>query len=254
MIDRYILIFKFGKMGVGKTGDIVKQSIIDNHDPNYDRVYSSVKIPGTYYFDPKDLETGKVSFPPRSSVYIDEIALIWHSRDFKSFPPELRKWFKMMRQSKVKLTVYSQSPDIDKSIRDLCHEYHILSRFMCFTVDWLVEKKIDVGEDRDGNGQLVDAYQKLPLIGGIHLNLIPRYIGLWNSFDPPQWGEIKSEYIPDIREYHRREHFIDWYSLNFPNAYSWIYSRCSRVRQRISEAKTHIRNLINDRILSKIRS
>lgn len=230
MIDHYKLIFKFGKMGVGKTGDIAKQCMKDNADPHFDRVYSTVKIPNTYYFDPHDLETGKVSFPPNSSVYIDELGLIWHARDFKSFPPQLRLWFKMMRQSKVKVTVYSQTPDIDKAIRDLCHEYHILSRFFCFTVDWLVEKKIDVGQDRDGNGQLVDAYMKLPLIGGISLNYMPRYIGLWNSFDPPQYDEIKSEFLPANRLYERRKLMFDWYCINFPNAYAGIYARCSSVR------------------------
>lgn len=240
MIDHYILIFKFGKMGVGKTGDIAKHCMLDNQDPNFDRVYSSVKIEGTYFFDPHDLELGTVSFPPRSSIYIDELGLIWHSRDFKSFKPELRKWFKMIRQSKCKLTIYSQTPDIDKAIRDLCHEYHILSRFFCFTVDHLVSKKIDVGQDRDGNGQLVDAYQKMPIIGGISLNYMPRYIGLWNSFDPPAWDEIRSHYIPSTRNYDRRIKFIDWYSINFYEVYSWVYAICYRMTQPIRNLKRAI--------------
>lgn len=111
MEDVWKIKFCFGKMGVGKTGLIAKWSSQDLKDPTFDRVYTSIGVAGTYKFDPEDLKEG-FTFPPRSSVYIDEFGLIANSRDFKSFPKELRRWFKYARQSRIKLTIFSQAPDI----------------------------------------------------------------------------------------------------------------------------------------------
>lgn len=112
MEDWWIVKFVFGKMGVGKTGLIAKWASQDLLDPKFKGgVYTSIGVAGTYKFNPEDIKEG-LSFPPYSSVYIDEFGLIANSRDFKSFPKELRRWFKYVRQSRIKLTIFSQAPDI----------------------------------------------------------------------------------------------------------------------------------------------
>lgn len=110
MEDVFQLRFIFGKMGVGKTGLIAKMALQDVLDPQFSNVYTSIGVPGTKKFNPEDLKVG-TTFPPYSSVYIDEFGLIANSRDFKTFPKELRRWFKYLRQSKLKVTIFSQAPD-----------------------------------------------------------------------------------------------------------------------------------------------
>lgn len=204
------LIFKFGKMGVGKTSDIVISGQKDLKN-GWKHIYSSVEIPNFHYFDPKRIAVdNKYSFAPYSSVYIDEASLIFHARDFKNFPKELRTWLAMIRQQHIKVTIYSQSPNIDKAIRDLCHEYHILKRIGPFLLDQLISKKIDIGEDSDGNGNLVDAYYKVPFVGGLEIHYLPRVVGIFQSFDPPQYNVIPSKFIVKNNAYERSLHFGQW--------------------------------------------
>ena len=229
MDDVFQLKFIFGKMGVGKTGLIAKLALKDVMNPVFSNVYTSIGVPGTKKFDPEDLKVG-TTFPPYSSVYIDEFGLIANSRDFKTFPKELRKWFKFLRQSKCKVTIFSQAPDIDKSVRDLCHSYALLRRIGPFVFEFDVSKNIDVGQDQDGNGQLVDNYFKAGIIGGMHIHYLPRYFGLWNSFDPPAWDMIKSEDIPVNPNFIRSASFNKFYRFNFKRVYEVTLRRVSAMR------------------------
>lgn len=229
MEDPFQLRFVFGKMGVGKTGLIAKLALKDVMDPQFSNVYTSIGVPGTKKFDPELLKIG-TTFPPFSSVYIDEFGLIANSRDFKTFPKELRKWFKYLRQSKLKVTIFSQAPDIDKAVRDLCHSYALLRRIGPFVLEFDVSKNIDVGQDETGNGQLVDNYFKAGVIGGLHIHYLPRYFGLWNSFDPPAWDLIKSEDIPVNPNFIRSASFKKFYKFNFKRVYNVMLRRVSALQ------------------------
>ena len=196
MKDPWQARFIFGKMGVGKTGLIAKSALKDLQDPTFKRVYTTIGVPGTYKFDFRDVVENYKTFPPESSVYVDEFGLVYNSRDFKTYPEQARKWMKYVRQSRIKLTMYSQAPDIDKSIRDLCHSYALLRRMGPFVLEFEVSKNIDVGSDMQGNGQLIDNYFKLGLIGGCRIHWLPRYFDLWKSFDPPTWDECAADLVP----------------------------------------------------------
>lgn len=232
MEDIWKLKFVFGKMGVGKTGLIAKMSLLDLKDPRIKKVYTSIGVPGTYKFNPEDLKVG-YTFEPYSSVYIDEFGLIANSRDFKSFPKELRKWFKFLRQSRCKVTIFSQAPDIDKSVRDLCHEYSLLRRVGPFVFEFDVSKNIDVGEDQDGNGQLVDNYFKTGILGGMHIHYLPRYFGLWKSFDPPKWDYIQSSYVPITPHYNVAANIKKFARYDLMLVYKRLIARISSVKAAI---------------------
>lgn len=232
MEDLWKIKFVFGKMGVGKTGLIAKWASQDLLDDNFDRVYTSIGVAGTYQFNPEDLKVG-FTFPPKSSVYIDEFGLIANSRDFKSFPKELRKWFKYARQSRIKLTIFSQAPDIDKSVRDLCHSYSLLRRIGPFVFEFDVTKNIDVGSDQDGNGQLVDAYSKIGLIGGLHIHYLPKYFGLWESYSPPTWDFISSTYIEPSPSLKRAQKWKKFYPYDLRIVYRSLLARISRLQRTI---------------------
>lgn len=232
MDDPWKLKFIFGKMGTGKTGLIAIWSIKDLTDPRFKRVYTSVGIPGTYHFDPADIGKG-FTFPPYSSIYIDEFGLLYNSRDFKSFPKAARRWFKYLRQSHCKVTIFSQAPDIDKSIRDLAHEYGLLRRVGPFSILFDVSKNIDIGSDIQGNGQLIDNYFKLGLFGGMHIFYLPRYFGLWDSFAPPEMDLIADEYVDPSPELLRSMRLKRWYRWNFLNVYDRLVRRVSTIQTSI---------------------
>ena len=233
MEDPYQLRFTFGKMGVGKTGLIAKCALKDVLDPRFENVYTSIGVPGTKKFNPEDLKVG-TTFPPYSSIYIDEFGLVANSRDFKKFPKELREWFKFIRQSKCKVTLYSQAPDVDKSVRDLCHSYSLLRRVGPFVLEFEVSKNIDVGQDMEGNGQLIDNYFKGGVIGGMTIHYLPRYFGLWNSFDPPKWDIIDSVDIPISPQFKRSADFKKFYRFNFNTVYDRTIRRVSAVRSKLA--------------------
>ena len=94
------LIMIIGKKGTGKTTDICKYSM-KYRDKGW-TVYCTENIPGTYLVDPDDI--GYYEMDKHSVLFIDEIGIIWHSRDFKKFAKEVREWFKLQRHRH--LTVY----------------------------------------------------------------------------------------------------------------------------------------------------
>lgn len=222
MDDPFQLKFIFGKMGTGKTGLIAIMSGKDLTDPRFKAVYTSNGIPGTRKFDPTDIGRG-FTFPAYSSVYIDEFGLLYNSRDFKSFPKAARKWFKYLRQSKCKVTIFSQAPDIDKSIRDLAHSYGLLRRIGPFSLLFDVDKNIDIGEDIQGNGQIIDNYFKYGILGGMHIFYLPRYFGLWDSFAPPEMNLIDYEMIGHTPGLIRSMSLKKWSKWNYHLVYKKFF-------------------------------
>ena len=90
------------------------------------------------YVDPSfDIKNGKlpqdiklpvpVSVKPHSVIFCDEINLLWDNRDFKSFPKDMQKYFRLQRHYKHIFIGFSQTYDCDKKIRDLADE---LTKFL----------------------------------------------------------------------------------------------------------------------------
>lgn len=241
MQDPYQLRLVFGKMGVGKTGLIAKCAMKDLLDPRFDQVYTTIGVPGTYKIDFKEVIENEMTFPPNSSIYVDEFGLVYNNRDFKSFPAKTRKWFKFIRQSRCKLTIFSQSPDVDKSVRDLCHSYGLLRRIGPFVFEFEVSKNIDVGSDHDGNGQLIDNYFKMGVLTGLHIHYLPRYFDLWKSFDPPTWEIVEADLIPVNPALYRAFSFRKFYNKHFVHVYPKITSRVAACYNSIYK---HFSNLL----------
>lgn len=232
MDDPFQLKFIFGKMGTGKSGLIAIMSIKDMQDPRFKNVYTSTGVPGTRKFNPEDISKG-FTFPPYSSVYIDEFGLVNNSRDFAKFTKTERRWWKFMRQSRLKVTIFSQAPDVDKSIRDLAHSYGLLRRVGPFSILFDVSKNIDVGSDIQGNGQLIDDYFKHGLLGGMHIFYLPRYFGLWDSFSPPKMPLIESEYINPTPQLLRSMRLKKWYKWDLDQVYSGLIGSVAAIKTSI---------------------
>ncbi len=186
----YQFIMIFGKKGSGKTSYISKLAL--QYVKKGYKVYTNCNIKGTYEYDCKNI--GLNTFEPDSIVFIDEIGLVWNNREYKSFQKCVREWFKYQRQYKIKIYAFSQAFDIDKTLRDLTDKIYLITRIGKVSLLRPVIKKIGIAKDHDGNGQLVDCYQYGSIFNWKFI-FLPRYYGLFKSFNPPKLDLINSTYI-----------------------------------------------------------
>jgi len=209
----YKLIMIFGKKGSGKTTLLTKLSLryLKAGRP----VYSNVPIPGAYLFDAYDI--GFKAIPPGAVIFLDEVGMIWDSRDFKSFKKEYRDYFKLQRHYHHTVYLLSQSFDIDKKLRDLTDQmYLIRSYFNVFSVARRINKTITIVHADSGTGEshLADDMQFDSLLlfwaGSIKVTFIPHYTKYFDSFDAPVLKD--AEYvlcpIPDLPYANRKEYII----------------------------------------------
>ena len=171
-LNPYKLIFLFGKKGSGKTTNLTKIAL--QHMRKGWKVYSTVDIPGTYKFDVNMI--GKFTFEPESVILIDEVGMIWDNREYKSFKPEVRDFFKFQRQYKLKVYLFSQTFDIDLKLRNLTDEMYMCKSFLrVFSIQRRILKKITIKQCADGTSTLSDDYKfDLPFNGGLKFTFIPR--------------------------------------------------------------------------------
>lgn len=196
----YKLYMVFGRKGSGKT--TLMNKLAQQYLKKGWSVYSNSDIPGCYQFDIKDF--GLVMFPENSLILIDEVNLIWDNRDFKSFPKHVAKYFRLQRQYKHTVYLFSQTFDTDKKIRDLCDHLYLVQNFMnCFSVARRVTKHITIvhaDKSAQGESKIVDDYKIDPLIaaffGGIRITYIPKYAKYFKSFNPPKLAEKEFDLIP----------------------------------------------------------
>lgn len=217
--NKYVVILNVGNIGTGKTADIIKQSIKSLKSGEFDQVYTTIDCPGTYKFKFEDLSKG-FTFKPNSDIYIDEIGILFSNRDFKTNSKQIIDWFKLCRHYQCRINLYSQDADTDKKLRQICSQVYLMSRFGVWTIKRLIIKKIDLGTDENGNGRLVENYIKGPLIGGIKINYLPRYIKLWDTYERSELPIIPNQYIFKFPLYEKSYYFNRWYRFNFKVVYA----------------------------------
>lgn len=212
----YKLIMIFGKKGSGKTTYLTKLAMkyLKIGRP----VYSTADIAGTYVFNPTDL--GFIHIPPNAVILIDEVGLIWNNRDFKSFKKEYREYFKMQRQYRHTVYLFSQAFDIDKSLRELTDAMYLMrSYFSVYSVARRINRRITIvnANSAGGGGEshIADdlAFDSLLLFwaGSVKITWIPKYAKYFKSFNPrslPDKGEFRYCPIPPLPYSNRREHLI----------------------------------------------
>lgn len=186
----------FGKKGSGKNTLLTKWAIKYNK-LGY-TVYSDSEIFNTYKLNTDWI--GKYDFPRNSVLLIQEAGLTWNNRDFKTFPKEVTRFFKLQRHKNVIVVLASQSFDVDKKLRDLTDEMYLIVNYMrIFSVAKRINKKITIQKADDPNKNvndqasfLTEAYSfDLPFFW--KFTYIPRYIKYFNSFEAEEMPLVKSE-------------------------------------------------------------
>lgn len=202
-VNPYKLIMIFGKKGSGKTTTLTKIAITNIRKGR--KVYSTVRIPGTYFFRVEQI--GRFTFEPESIVLIDEVGMVWDNRDYGSFKPEVRDFFKLQRQYKLTVYLFSQAFDIDKKLRDLTDEMYLLTNVArVFSVQRRILKHIAISNasnNSSGTSSLVDDYRYDFILGGIKVVFIPRWTSFFKSYDPTKLAYINGTYC-DLNEVQTR--------------------------------------------------
>lgn len=197
----YKLIFIFGKKGSFKSTSMVREMI--KHQKKGWTIYTNIEdcvLPGVRIFDAKEL--GKFIPPPDSCVFIDEVGVLYDNRQFKTFPTEVRDYFKYQRKYKNKVYMNSQSFDIDLKIRSLvdsmCLQTSILD---CISISRPINRSICLTEpSAEAESRIAD---RLSFAKIWHWKIIymPRYFKYFDSFSAPKRDHITyKEVIKDIEE------------------------------------------------------
>lgn len=234
----YKLIFLFGKKGSGKTTNLTKIAL--QHIKKGWKVYSTIEIPGTYLFNVQQL--GRFTFEPHSVVLIDEVGMIWDNRDFKTFRPDVRDFFKYQRQYKLKVYLFSQTFDVDLKLRNLTDEMYLLTNFArVFSIQRRILKHITIKECADGTSTLSDTYAfDLPILGGLKWTFIPRYVYYFKSYDPKKLAYINSQYysMNDVQEkYMKTSAFVaDRIKIAFIKVVEGVRCIPSHLKRAVSRA------------------
>lgn len=186
----------FGKKGSGKNTLLTKWSIKYNRLGYH--VYSDSEMFNTYKLDTDWI--GKYDFPKNSVLLIQEAGMTWDNRNFKSFPSEVRDFFKLQRHKNVIVVLASQSFDVDKKLRDLTDEMYLVTNFMrIFSIAKRINKKITIqkAENNDNKSSsdqasfLTESYSfDLPFFW--KFTYIPRYVKYFNSFEAVELPLVKS--------------------------------------------------------------
>ena len=212
-VNPYTLTLYFGKKGAGKTTNLTKIAL--KHIARGWTVYSTEPIVGTYHIEPRDIGYVKLVdynfkpfdineykgikrffmriynffFPrkPKILLLIDEVGLVWHCRDFKSFKPEVRRFFKYQRHKHIKCVMFSQSFDVDKTLRDLTDNMFLISNVArVFSYGKKIRKFIDIKETReDGSSTLAECFEFESLFVPFSrsLTFIPYWSKYFDSFE-----------------------------------------------------------------------
>ncbi len=228
----YKLIMIFGKKGSGKSTTLTKFAL--QHIKNNWTVYSTERIPGTYYINPdwigfvqledfnykpfnpdeykglirllKIIRNWIFPYRPKILLLVDEVGMIWDNRNYKNFKPEVRNFFKLQRHYNVKCVLFSQTFDIDKKLRDLTDQMFLVCNFArVFTYGKRIRKFITIKDSQtDDSSSLAEGLEFDSFLwfwlGSRTLTFIPRWSKYFNSFEAPELQRVDYVQTPFVHE------------------------------------------------------
>lgn len=204
----YIIIFRkyifrkyrfdlfVGKPGSGKTTLMVKMAIKALQDGNIVYCNVDIDVPNVRIFNASDIGLGRY-FENGSLILIDEPNLYWDNRQYKSMRKETVEWFRLYRHNQVNIRMFTQTFDIDKKLRNLCSDIHIVNKIIgTIAVVRRLQKNISIKESAlDAESQIVDELNFIPIFipGALQICFIPKWTPYFDSFSMPDG--IPIEYV-----------------------------------------------------------
>lgn len=177
----YKLYLLFGKKGSGKTTFLIRKALYYlNRGWN---VYTNIEelfIPGVRHIDAAGL--GDFCPVANSVLLVDEINLLWDNRDYKSFPKQTQRFFRLQRHYKVLVYLASQTYDCDKKIRD-----QVDAMYLCTCVSnvisiarRIIKKPVITASSPDTESRISEDLKMLPFWKWT-FTWIPRYAKYFDS-------------------------------------------------------------------------
>lgn len=182
----YKLCFIFGKKGAGKSTLMVHHMLRDlKRGWTVYTDIQDVKIQGVRIIDSSKLLSEFVP-EPGSSIYLDEVGIAFDNRNYKNFDAGLRDFFKLQRKYKCKVTMNSQSFDVDKKIRDTTDSMILQTAFgNVFTLSRPIIRSITLTQASAESDSRIADNLKFGKITSWRLYFMPKYFKYFKSFDAP---------------------------------------------------------------------
>ena len=197
-VNPYKLTMIFGKKGSGKSTLLTKLAL--QYQKQGIPVFSTEEIPGCYLISAEEI--GYVELPSNSVLLVDEVGMIWDNRNFKTFKPEVRDWFKLQRHRKIRVYLFSQTFDIDKKIRDLTDEMYLVEKKLrVFSYAKRILKRTVLNKSSAEAPSKIDedlVFDSLLLFwcGSRRFTFIPKYAKYYDSFEAERLLEREFEQVP----------------------------------------------------------
>lgn len=186
----YKLTFLFGKKGAGKSCWMVALML------KYLRygwiVYTDmqdVNINGVRLIQPDSLSTFRPA--PHSVVFLDEVGISMDNRNFKSFPPGLRDFFKYIRKMKCVVYMNSQAFDVDKKVRDTTDSMALITSIMgCVSVYRPIRRSITLVDATAQSDSRIADNLRFTSLFTFRFLWMPKYFKFFNSLEMPSRSEV----------------------------------------------------------------
>lgn len=182
----YKLTFIFGKKGAGKSCYMVHEML--KLQKRGWTIYTDMKdvyIPGVRLISVNDLVVGAPE--PHSAIFLDEVGISMDNRNYKSFPPGLRDFFKYLRKMKCRLYMNSQAYDVDKKVRDTVDSMVLqTSLFNCISVSRPIVRKVTLTESTAQADSRIADDLRFTGIFSWRVYWMPNYFKYFNSLEMPE--------------------------------------------------------------------
>ena len=190
-LNPYKLYLVFGKKGSGKSTYLVK--LARKHLKKGWIVYTNMEelfMPGVRHFEIKHL--GDFVPEAHSMLILDEVGIIWDNRDYKTFKPQVRDFFKLQRHYHVKVYMASQTFDVDKKLRDLCDGMYLHSNFArVFTLGKRITRRVVITESTSEAESRISEDLKICPFWEWTLTYIPRWAKFFDSHAIPDKPHLR---------------------------------------------------------------
>lgn len=195
-VNPYRLYLIFGKKGSGKSTYLTKLAL--RYMKKGWVVYTNMEdlcIPGVRFFNIQHL--GEYVPQAHSLLLLDEVGMIWDSRDFKCFKNDVRDFFKLQRHYKVIIYMASQTFDVDKKIRDLTDGMYLQTNFLrIFSLGRKIVRTVTLTESTsEAESRICDNLKWAP-IWDWTVTLIPKYAKMFDTTNLPVKPELEYQTVP----------------------------------------------------------
>jgi len=195
-LNPYKLYLVFGKKGSGKSTYLTK--IAFKYLKKGWHVYTNMEdlaIPGVRWFEVNHL--GDYVPEKNSLLLLDEVGMIWDSRDFKCFKPSVRDFFKLQRHYKVVCYMASQTFDVDKKIRDLTDGMFLQTNFLrVFSLGRRIMRTVTLTESTSQAESRICEDLKWAPFWLWTLTYIPKWAGKFDSSVIPERDPLVFSTVP----------------------------------------------------------